>query len=102
MPKGSSHGKSKDHGNDKAPKESKTVRLSTIARDIRALKEKIAEYSRRIESLNVQYDKEVRHRSVYAKSTGKELSETYDKQAAASAKLEQKKALYKAGAAAPH
>lgn len=101
MPKSSSHGKSKDHGKGKALEESKTVRLNTIARDIRALKEKIAEYGKRIEDLNVQYEKEVKNRSAYAKSTDKMLSETYDKQTAASAKLEQKEALYEAVGAEP-
>lgn len=98
MPK---HGKSKDNGKSNASKESKTVRLSTIAQDIKALQEKIADYGSRIEDLNYQYEKEVKSRSVYAKSTGNKLSETYDKQAAASAKLEQKEALYEAIAAEP-
>ena len=83
----------------KKEKESKTIRLTTISRNIRSLQEKLDEYGKRIDDLTAQYQNEVDSQPVYAKWTGKELSKIYEKQAAATTELEQMEALYEVVAA---
>lgn len=91
----------KNHGKNKAKKESKADKLDRLHREYGAIQEELNEIDRTITGLETEYQADATSRKAYQKSTYAKLSEAYDKRDALSAKLQRKQTEYNAVEAEP-